>query len=169
MTTNFLEINHDTSKIVESIRSFIPTATWRWIPFMTVPINFKSLSRKISNNDTLLLKPLAEKFKGVLRLYKIPGHSVYKWHRDAYVGCSLNMVLENYNCHTLFATDFQNDSIFKIEELVYIPTKFYLFNSQSLHTVVNVDPRDRILVTVTFPKSVLFETIKYWFENEYIN
>jgi hypothetical protein len=168
MTTNFLEIDHDATVIAESVNAFLPDATWKWIPFMTVSTNFKGVGKEIANNDTLL-KLLVEKFNGALKLYKFPGNSVYKWHKDAFVGCSLNMVLENYNCHTLFSTDFQHNNIFKVEELVYVPKKFYLFNSQTLHTVINLDPRERILVTIIFDKSVSFETIKNWLETEYKN
>ena len=168
MTTNFLEINHDTTKIIDSVKTFLPSVVWECIPYMTVSANFIDVSREIINNDTML-KILIEKFSGELRLYKFPGNSVYRWHKDAVIGCSLNMVLENYHCHTLFSTDFQNGNVFKVEELVYTPNKFYLFNSQILHTVVNLDPRDRILLTLTFNRSVLFEDVKNYLENEYIN
>jgi hypothetical protein len=51
-----------------------------------------------------------------------------------------------------------------ILELKYEPKKFYLFNSQKQHSVINLD-RDRILITYLFHKPKTYQDIKDWYVN----
>jgi hypothetical protein len=162
MSKKFLEINYNTSKIVESINSFLPDTLWGWVPYMVIAKNFNEIAEKICDEDKELLNPLSKEFNGQLKLYKFPSNSFYQWHTDTDIGVSINMVLDHYNSHTLFGNGYENLHTIKVEELVYTPKKFYLFNSQKYHTVVNLDSRDRILVSFIFDRSISYDMIKEW-------
>jgi hypothetical protein len=150
-------------KILDIIENHISSAEWRWLPWNYVCINLprNDLTSKDSFVDMLIEKG------GSLCLYKIPANTSYNWHKDASIGVSLNMVLTDYNCHTIFSTghyDYMNAMNFpildKIVELKYEPKKWFLFNSQIRHSVVNLDHRDRYLLTITFPKEYSYNKLK---------
>ena len=150
-------------KILDIIENHIPSAEWRWLPWIYVCIN---LPRKDLIGKDPFIDMLIEK-GGSLCLYKIPASTSYNWHRDASIGVSLNIVLTDYNCHTIFSTghyEYMNAMNFpildKIVELKYEPKKWFLFNSQIRHSVVNLDHRDRYLLTITFPKEYSYNKLK---------
>jgi hypothetical protein len=160
----FYEIN-STPDYLEEVRNFSKTAEWTWVPFMNISINFQNtLGKKISKSD-IFLSNLQTKFSGTLRLYMFPRMTVYNWHRDSAMGCSLNLVMEDYNSSSLFTRS--NQSI--LNEVIQLPYKkntWYLFNSQILHSVVNLDQKDRILLTFTFPKNVSYDEVLSYIKSE---
>lgn len=146
--------------IINSVQLFIPTATWIWAPFMTVASNFY-----VSVNGDTFLKSIVQEFYGQLKLYKFPAHSMYQWHKDREVGCSLNMVLENYDSHSFFLKDSDRPTLIdNIIELKYKPKTWYLFNSQKTHSVINLDNRDRILFTLVMPRHVKYIDVLNWYK-----
>jgi hypothetical protein len=153
------------------MRNFLSDIEWKWDPAgMNIALKAKELEFKVLECCSWLAE-LKNQFGGSLQIYKIPNQCCYKWHRDTIIGCSLNIVLEEYNCHTIFnkskhPLDFSTDEshMSSIVELKYEPKKFYLFNSQIQHSVINLD-RDRMLVTYVFPKPTTYQLIKDWYIN----
>ena len=77
------------------------------------------------------------------------------------------MVLDNYNCHTVFSVGNHGTPFLqKIIELKYIPKTWYAFNSKELHTVVNLDSRDRYLLSYTLPSNVKYFDLIQWLEDQ---
>ena len=166
MTDEYYLNLDETCSIVDTIKEFLDKAVWVWVPYMLLAYNFPE---KEIVNDSFLTE-ISEKFGGKLRLYKIPKNSVYNWHQDYNVGCALNLVMDEYNCHTLFSTKTHSYKtttghpiIHDVIELKYVPCKYTLFNNQQLHQVVNLDDRDRYLLTMTFPKEISYEVVKDWY------
>jgi hypothetical protein len=159
MTDNlFYKIDQEPA-FLDKVRSYSSTAKWTYVPFMKISTNFqKTLGLELIKQDSLL-EQLREKFDGTLRLYMFPGMTVYNWHKDVEIGCSINLVMEDYNSHTLFNPSHSKKIIDNVIELKYEKNKWYLFNSQILHCVVNMDPRDRLLLTMTFPNNVRYQEI----------
>jgi hypothetical protein len=145
--------------IVATVKEFLDKAIWVWVPYMVLAYNFPE---KEITNDSFLTE-ISNKFGGKLRLYKISKNSVYNWHKDYNVGCALNLVMDEYNCHTLFSKTYGHPIIDNVIELKYVPGKYTLFNNQQLHQVVNLDDRDRYLLTMTFPKELSYHTVKDWY------
>ena len=144
---------------LDKVREYAETAKWTWVPFMNISIDFqKTLGLDLIKQDSLL-DSLRNKFNGMMRLYMFPSMTVYNWHRDVEMGCSMNLVMEDYDSHTLFNPTDKKETIDNVVELKYEKNKWYLFNSQILHSVVNVDPRNRFLLTITFPKHVQYQEI----------
>lgn len=156
-------------KGTEILKDFIPKATWEYVPYMNLCNNFEwdttDTASKIRNVDEFI-NEVYSRFKGRQRLYKIYGESSYNWHQDAFTEFSLNMVLDNYDCKTIFEISKIDNNMSKIKELKYIPGKWYLFNSQIRHMVVNSDMRDRVLYTILFYKKhgVKLQDFIDWYE-----
>jgi hypothetical protein len=154
------------------LENFIPKANWAWIPDMHVSDNFKTSNTdiQISNIDNFINK-VCLKFNAKQALYKFPANSYYKWHKDWSVEFSLNMVLENYDCKTLFEFSKTDKSqLMEIIELKYTPCRWYLFNSQILHTVFNTGNKDRVLYTIPVLKkhNFSYQDFLNWYEGAII-
>ena len=94
-----------------------------------------------------------------LGLLMIRPSNFYKWHRDGYRQCCLNMLIsQNHNSHTLFGKDidYQNMSVV---ELKYKPETLYLFNNQEQHCVVNLDG-PRYLFSLYFCNETPYSTVR---------
>jgi hypothetical protein len=149
--------------LINRVREHIPKALWMWIPFMHVDANFPT---DIFYKDDFLTS-IPKNFIPTIHFYKIPKQTVYHWHIDRALSSSINMVLEDYHSHTLFVTgDYTKESkmVSNIIELKYEPETWYLFNSKRLHSVFNLDDRDRYLLTVTF--QVPYSEVLAWYKNE---
>ena len=98
----FLKIDQNIDPIVPIINEFLTTVEWKWVPYQNIAINTSSIELEILEACPLLSK-FKQQFGGKFHLYNIPGQAVYTWHRDHSISCALNMVLEEYHCHTLFS------------------------------------------------------------------
>jgi len=87
---------------------------------------------------------------GVLRM---PPNRCYDWHQDDVRGVSVNMLLSSADNHShcLFSRGWVNSDQIEIDELVYLPKKLYLFNTQISHTVINFN-KPRYMFSVQFEK-----------------
>jgi hypothetical protein len=164
MEKYFYKIDTDTELIIEAVKNHLPKAQWYWASYMTIASGFHIISKPVVEKDPFL-KSLNDIFKAEVRIYKVPSKSWYRWHKDALFGVSMNMVLEDYECHTLFYGDAINEHLNNVIELKYQPKTWYLFNTQEVHGVLNLDSRDRILVSMNFPKEVSYEEVKQWYVN----
>lgn len=135
--------------------------TWTWVPYVYTCKDFKkNIGQHLIDKDYFLTS-LQKHFKeSQLHLYKFPSKTFYTWHKDKNVGCSLNMVLDDYYSKTVFMPNPGKKLLNSIVELKYQKHKWYLFNSQITHSVMNLDIRDRILLTFTFPLKVKFREVK---------
>ena len=121
--------------------------------------------------DVILKEPLFfkinQKFKilrgGVLRLEK---NKIYNWHKDEKRGLAINMLLSGRGCHTIFGEESEKFRIqYDILELKYQPKKFYLFNTQIEHCVINFNEQERYLFSLEFEQemhNLSYETLLHW-------
>jgi len=98
---------------------------------------------------------------------RMPPNRCYKWHQDDVRGVSVNMLLSSVNNHShcLFSKRWVNNDQIEIDELVYLPKKLYLFNTQVPHTVINFDSM-RYMFSLEFEKDkheLSFEDISNMF------
>jgi len=154
------------SNFLSQIKEYAKTANWTWVPFMHISIDFqKTLGPQLMKQDEMLNK-LQTKFNAMMRLYMFPSMAVYNWHRDIEMGCSLNLVMDDYSAHTLFNPNDNKKIIDNVVELKYEKNKWYVFNSQILHSVINLDSKNRVLLTVTFTKNVTYTDVVDYLESE---
>ena len=105
----------------------------------------------VENNETL--SAIYDKFKFSTYIFKLPANYNYNWHIDSDRGLSINMPLNNHiNSHTCFLTDDSLGSSNKFHRLDWDPGYFYLFNTQRMHSVLNLN-EDRYFFSMTFDQT----------------
>lgn len=124
--------------------------------------------------DDKLLRAVKEKFGGRMSVFKHWPNMFYKWHRDGDAAVHINMLLGDYNSKTLFEIEEPYPEVKNFTELKYTPGKWYLFNAQERHCVMNFDTRDRYLLSYTIRKSDtehiqdVYGYVVDWYKNEYL-
>jgi hypothetical protein len=109
-----------------------------------------------------------------MSVFKSWPNMFYKWHTDTYAAVHINMLLEDYNSKTLFEVEEPYPQVKMFTELKYTPGKWYLFNAQERHCVMNFDSRDRYLLSYTITKENtqgidnVYEHVLDWYKNEYL-
>jgi hypothetical protein len=69
----------------------------------------------------------------------MPDHWVYHWHRDQNRQACINLLTSiDDHSHTLFGNRVSETSMHCLE-LRYKLSRFYLFNNQMYHSVINLD------------------------------
>jgi len=112
------------------------------------------LSKKIWIKEKLL-EELNNKFKikqaGFL---KTTPFSCYHWHKDRNRGVCINSLITTDSKSLSLFGKYKNNHNSQLDfvELKYEENKFYLFNNQEYHTVINFD-KDRVIFTVEFEKN----------------
>ena len=111
--------------------------------------NFQAtqVPNEILTKDPFLLR-LCRIHPFMAGIVKLDPHVCYDWHIDTRRGVGVNMLL-NFEgvSHCLFAKG--EGTQFGFEELVYTPNRYYLFNTQTSHTVINFN-EPRYLFTLEF-------------------
>lgn len=140
---NYYEIPNK-SVIAKDVLDFaLSTSNWQDY------YNFKAtrVPDEIISKDPFLAK-LGRTHQFMAGIVGLDPYVCYDWHTDTRRGVGLNMLLTpqvKSNC--LFAKG--EGAQFEFEELVYLPNTYYLFNTQTRHTVVNF-AEPRYLFTLEF-------------------
>jgi len=125
-------------------------------------------------SEDKLLRAVRAKYNGRMSVFKLWPNMFYKWHKDGYAAMHINMLLEDYNSKTLFEIEETYSTVKQFTELKYTPGKWYLFNAQETHCVINFDLRDRYLLSYTIDKKDttdipnVYEHVLDWYKNEYL-
>jgi hypothetical protein len=111
--------------------------------------NFKAVQVPVElvAKDPFLVK-LFQAHPFVAGIVQLSPNVCYDWHVDTRRGVGVNMLL-NFEgvSHCLFA---KGEGVqFGFDELVYAPNRYYLFNTQTSHMVVNFG-EPRYLFTIEF-------------------
>ena len=95
-----------------------------------------------------LLKYLSIKHSLLVGILMMHPFHVYNWHTDGNRRCGINLLLSDSPSHCLF-TDDETITNSKVIELSYMPTTYYVFNTQVNHMVLNFE-QPRLLLTIEF-------------------
>jgi hypothetical protein len=119
-----------------------------WMPYFN--FEAKPLPADIVLKDNFFVW-LSQRYDFIVGVLKLDPYTCYNWHTDTRRGVGINMLLTpNTRSFCAFGVD-PNELVFKIEELKYKPNTYYLFNTQSPHTVYNFEAT-RYLLSVEFVK-----------------
>jgi len=160
----FREVNVK-SKIYEQVQTVIAdTNPWGLYYDFIVKI----IPKSIVEQDAFL-KQLYTKFSFTSYVFKVLPNSFYNWHLDSKRFCSINMLLNvDIDSHCLFSIDKEN-IIFKFVELPYEKNKYYAFNTQEPHCVINFKS-PRYLFSIEFDEQITYKELINWLkENDSIN
>ena len=131
-----------------------------WLPhygFQAMALSRAWIERELGLEAINRVSPIAD-----LGILKMPDHWVYHWHRDQNRQACVNMLLScDHHSHTLFGQSINTTNMHCLE-LSYEPGRFYLFNNQIPHTVINLDV-DRYLFSLEFVKAVPFGELRELF------
>ena len=135
------------STITQSLLDVAHNST-EWIDYF----NFKA---KLVPPEVLFedefFKWLVKRYDFIAGILKLDPYVCYDWHTDTRRGVGINMLLTPHS-RSFCAFKFDIDQpVFKIEELKYKPSTYYLFNTQVEHTVYNFETT-RYLMSIEFAK-----------------
>lgn len=113
--------------------------------------------------DESKLFSMINEFDGRPVIIKMNPMTFYNWHTDVGRNCAINMLVENVKSHCIF-TENNNVNSRSIVELAYKPLKYYLFNTQIEHSVLNFE-KPRYLLSITFKEKNYDELLDYCIKN----
>lgn len=146
MDTLYKEFLQRSSIISESVDYFLKLDNWQRHHGFDLLI----IDKRIWSCE-LVLNVINQQFEiSHCTILKIDPNINYNWHTDTSRGLAINMLLKDVRSHCLFGfeQDNYNDNFV---ELKYKPHKFYLFNTQHRHSVINFDS-PRYVFSVEFVK-----------------
>lgn len=127
---------------------------WPHLGWLATPLSREWIAKEPALQAVEHICPIAK-----LGILKMPDHWVYHWHRDQNRQACINLLIStNHHSHTLFGQSVTNTSMHCLE-LQYEPKRFYLFNNQMPHTVINLDV-DRYLFSLEFDKPLSYPELK---------
>jgi len=95
-----------------------------------------------------------------LGLLKVGNKSFYDWHVDDYRQSCINcLVSKEHRSYCLFGKHKDEWYHNNIIELKYKPYTYYLFNNQKKHAVINLDSKDRYLLSLYFNEETSYEIL----------
>ena len=131
-----------------------------WLPhfgFLATPLSRDWIASEPALQAVEQICPIAQ-----LGILKMPDHWVYHWHRDQNRQACINLLISrDHHSHTLFGRSFSDTSMHCLE-LRYEPQRYYLFNNQVPHTVINLDV-SRYLLSLEFAEPVPYAELKQRF------
>ncbi len=165
MNTNALykSFLNESTFIADNYQKLIRFNNWiNYFGFSTIDIDkriwcLESLLQIVDNQFSI-------KGCGIL---KIDPYTNYNWHTDTNRGLTINMLLKEVHSYSLFGFD-KDQYNTSFVELKYQPKKFYLFNTQHIHSVVNFQ-EPRYVFTVEFSKNkqeLNYQDVYDWCLNE---
>ena len=120
-----------------------------WMPY------FNFMARPVSY-DILYKDPffqwLGQHYSFIAGVLKMEPYQQYDWHVDTRRGVGINMLLEHGNSLLMF-TEHPNDLVKNIYPVAYEQNRYYIFDTQTPHCVINLDS-PRYLFTVEFEKDL---------------
>lgn len=142
---NYLKINTKSTIAKEALEYALTSTEW----FEYFDFDVILLPEELIKKDAFLTEIFSQ-FKARAGVIRLRPNVCYNWHTDEERGVSINMLLTpEVRSTCLFAAGVGELTQFNIDELVYEPETFYLFNTQNTHMVINYDS-PRYLLTVEF-------------------
>jgi hypothetical protein len=146
--------------LVEHCRQLVAGDNQLWLPhfgFLATPLSRDWIAREPALQAVEQLCPIAQ-----LGILQMPDHWVYHWHQDQNRQACINLLISrDHHSHTLFGNSVSDTSMHCLE-LEYEPGRFYLFNNQVPHSVINLDV-NRFLFSLEFAEPVPYAELKQRF------
>lgn len=137
---NYFEIDKK-STITQAVTDFA-FSPGPWLKYFNFDI--RPIPQDLLNKDPFFVW-LTERYKYFGAVLKLDPYVCYNWHKDTKRGVGINMMLTPQARSTCTFAENTDAVVFKIEELVYKPGTYYLFNTQQNHAVYNFETTRYIL------------------------
>jgi hypothetical protein len=143
--------------LVDHCRQLVADQQTLWLPhfgFLATPLSRDWITSEPALRAVQQICPIAQ-----LGILQMPDHWVYHWHRDQNRQACINLLISsNHHSHTLFGRSVSDTSMHCLE-LRYEPGRFYLFNNQVPHSVINLDV-NRYLFSLEFTEPLSYAELK---------
>ena len=116
-----------------------------WIKYFNFEVKFVPSAILLQDD---ILKNISNYFNFHGGILKLDPYVNYVWHTDTNRGLAINLLLEHGQSLCMFSKD-DDPVVKKFELLDYKPKTYYAFNTQQLHSVINLD-KTRYLFSVEF-------------------
>ena len=155
----FSEIKIKSTELVLYLENLISSQNLPWqehFGFEAIPIDNQWIERELSLKEVNKIHLIKQ-----LGLLKIPSKSFYNWHVDDFRQSCINMLIsKDHHSYSIFG-DYKNSYYHNnIIELKYNPFTYYLFNNQKKHAVVNLDCKDRYLLSLYFEEETSYDILR---------
>jgi len=153
----FAPLKQPACGLVKHCQRLVANPESAWLPhfgFQAMALHRDWITNEPALQAVDAICPIAQ--IGILRM---PDHWVYHWHRDQNRQACINMLLSlNHHSHTLFGQSINSNNMHCLE-LAYEPGRYYLFNNQIPHTVINLDI-DRHLFSLEFREPLPYAELR---------
>jgi hypothetical protein len=164
----FSEIKTKSTELALYLEDVISNQDLFWqehFGFDAHPIENIWIKKELALNQIDAIHPIKQ-----LGLLKIPSKSFYNWHVDDFRQSCINMLIsKDHHSYSIFG-DYKNSYYHNnIIELKYNPFTYYLFNNQKKHAVVNLDCKDRYLLSLYFEEETSYDILRNKLQSTLIN
>ena len=117
--------------------------------------------RKLLLTDPLIVA-LSNRFTIKPGMFKMNPRSYYNFHVDSTRNVAINMLLEGPDSYTMFGKQTESIEVTNVtDQLIYEDSAYYIFNTASPHSVLNLSQNTRYLLTIGIPDlNVSYEDVK---------
>ena len=149
------------NEIVSFLRCLSTSTKLPWeehFGFQAIPIDSEWIKKEHMLSQVNEVQPIKQ-----LGLLKIPPKSFYNWHVDDYRQSCINLLIsENFGRQSITVFGKEKNGYYhdNIIELKYMPSTYYLFNNQVKHSVLNLDDKDRYLLSLYFEEELPYEVVR---------
>jgi len=155
----FSEIEIKSNQLVSYLEHLVSSHNLRWeehFGFDVILIESSWIEKELSLRQINQIHPIKQ-----LGLLRVENKSFYDWHVDSYRQSCINcLISKDHHSYLLFG-DFKDEYYHNnIIELKYKPYTYYLFNNQKKHAVMNLDSKDRYLLSLYFEEETSYEILR---------
>ena len=105
---------------------------------------------------------IIDKFKGSPVIFRLNPMTWYNWHTDTVRQCAINMLINGEDSKTFFGNKVSTDLV-ELTELNYESQRYYLFNTQKNHAILNLN-NFRYVLSIGFNPPNTFDNILNFFQ-----
>tara|TARA_Y100001972_G_scaffold4768_1_gene5288 strand:+ start:321 stop:836 length:516 start_codon:yes stop_codon:yes gene_type:complete len=155
----FSEIKTKSNELVLYLENLIFTENLSWqqhFGFDVIFLDNSWIQKELALQQIDKIHPIKQ-----LGLLRVEQKSFYDWHVDDYRQSCVNcLVSKEHHSFCLFGEHKDGWYHDNIIELKYKPYTYYLFNNQKKHAVMNLDKKDRYLLSLYFQEETSYEILR---------
>ena len=155
----FSEIKTKSNKLILYLENLISFKNLTWqqhFGFSVIFLDNYWIQKELALQQIDEIYPIKQ-----LGLLRVKHKSFYDWHGDDYRQSCINcLVSKEHNSYCLFGEHKDKWYHDNIIELKYKPYTYYLFNNQKKHAVINLDKKDRYLLSLYFQEEASYQILQ---------
>jgi len=160
----FSEIKTKSNELVLYLENLLSSENLSWQQHFGFDVIFLDnfwIEKELALQQINKIHPIKQ-----LGLLRVEHNSFYDWHVDSYRQSCINcLISKDHNSYCLFGKYRDEWYHNNIIELKYKPYTYYLFNNQKKHAVMNLDSKDRYLLSLYFEEETSYKILREKLKN----